>query len=137
MEPPTEQLPCRPERPWVLTLRKLQSSWLATARARSVFPVPVKDSLVTKAQHNHPSAGGPPPHRPGGPYSRQPLGGMMPTRWKSSGLVRGSSITCNARQAQVQPPPGSPFKSGTEGRRSRACTSLSSRICSDKPPISE
>lgn len=43
-------------------------------------------------------------YQPGGPYSKQPLGGMIPTRWKSSGLVRGSSITCNtASSATVRP----------------------------------
>ena len=55
------------------TLRKLASSWLATARARRVLPVP------------------------GGPYSRQPLGGVIPTLWNSSGLINGSSITCNTK----------------------------------------
>lgn len=54
------------------TLRKLQSSWEATARASSVLPVP------------------------GGPYNKQPFGGLIPTRWKSSGFRRGSSITCNS-----------------------------------------
>ena len=30
---------------------------------------------------------------PGGPYSRHPLGGLIPTLWNSSGFIRGSSIT--------------------------------------------
>jgi len=57
------------EFPWNLTLRKFASSWLATALARRVLPVP------------------------GGPYNKQPLGGVIPTLWKSSGLRSGSSIT--------------------------------------------
>ena len=63
------------------TLRKVALRLHASARASSVLPVP------------------------GGPYSSTPLGGLMPTRAKSSGLVSGSSIT-----------------------------SRSSRICSDRPP---
>ena len=66
------------------TFKKLQSSLLATAHAKSVFPVP------------------------GGPYSKQPFGGIIPTGWNNYGFVRGNSIT-----------------------------SLNSRICSDSPPISE
>ena len=66
------------------TFKKLQSSWLATARAKSVFPVP------------------------GGPYNKQPFGGIIPTCWNNSGFVRGNSVT-----------------------------SLNSRICSESPPISE
>jgi hypothetical protein len=49
------------------TFRNLASIWQAIALASSVFPVP------------------------GGPYKRTPLGGLIPTRWKSSGFVRGSS----------------------------------------------
>lgn len=60
------------------TLRKLQSSWEATARASSVLPVP------------------------GGPYNKQPFGGLIPTRWKSSGFRRGSSITCNSNAITFQ-----------------------------------
>lgn len=60
------------------TLRKLQSSWEATARASSVLPVP------------------------GGPYNKQPFGGLIPTRWKSSGFRRGSSITCNSNKDTFQ-----------------------------------
>lgn len=30
---------------------------------------------------------------PGGPYSRTPFGALIPTRWKNSGFVRGSSMT--------------------------------------------
>ena len=30
---------------------------------------------------------------PGGPYNKTPFGALIPTRWKNSGLVRGSSIT--------------------------------------------
>jgi hypothetical protein len=41
----------------------------ASAFARSVLPVP------------------------GGPYSRTPFGALIPTRWKNSGFVRGSSMT--------------------------------------------
>lgn len=67
-----------------LPFRKLVSKPLATARANSVLPVP------------------------GGPYSRTPFGGLMPTRIKSSGFFSGSSIT-----------------------------SLSSRICSFSPPMPE
>jgi hypothetical protein len=51
------------------TLRNAASMLFATARASRVFPVP------------------------GGPYRRQPLGALMPTRAKSSGLIKGSSIT--------------------------------------------
>ena len=52
-----------------LTLRKLQSNWEATALASRVFPVP------------------------GGPYNKQPLGGVMPTLWNNSGFNNGNSIT--------------------------------------------
>lgn len=55
------------------TLRKLVESVAATARARSVLPVP------------------------GGPYRRTPLGGLIPTRANSSGFMRGSSMTCVGR----------------------------------------
>ena len=51
------------------TFKKLQSRVDATALAKSVFPVP------------------------GGPYNKTPLGGLMPTRINSSGLIRGSSMT--------------------------------------------
>ena len=53
-----------------VTLRKLQSNWEATALASRVFPVP------------------------GGPYNKQPLGGVMPTLWNNSGFNNGNSITC-------------------------------------------
>lgn len=46
------------------------------------------------------------PHPPGGPYSSTPFGGLMPTLMNSSGFMSGSSID-----------------------------SLSSLICSDRPPI--
>lgn len=65
------------------TLRKAASTFAAMALASNVFPVP------------------------GGPYSRTPLGGSIPTRMKSYGLVKGNSIT-----------------------------SRSWRICSCKPPMS-
>lgn len=55
----------------MLTLRKFASNWLATALANRVLPVP------------------------GGPYNKQPLGGVIPTRWNSSGLISGNSITYN------------------------------------------
>jgi len=42
---------------------------VATARARSVLPVP------------------------GGPYRRHPFGGVMPTRLNNSGLINGNSTT--------------------------------------------
>ncbi len=57
---------------WIIfehTLRKLQSICDATARASNVFPVP------------------------GGPYSKQPFGGVIPTRINSSGLRNGNSTT--------------------------------------------
>jgi len=50
------------------TLRKLVWSVAATARAKRVFPVP------------------------GGPYSRTPFGGLMPTRTNSSGFKSGNSM---------------------------------------------
>lgn len=53
----------------VQTLRKLASSCDATALASSVLPVP------------------------GGPNSRHPFGGVIPTRWNSSGFIKGNSIT--------------------------------------------
>eukprot|EP00732_Lithocolla_globosa_P004713 Lithocolla_globosa_v1_NODE_4469_length_1426_cov_9.981036.p2 type:complete len:113 gc:universal NODE_4469_length_1426_cov_9.981036:855-517(-) len=65
------------------TLRNVALILDAKARAKRVFPVP------------------------GGPYSSTPLGALIPTRIKSSGFVRGSSMT-----------------------------SLSSRICSLSPPMS-
>lgn len=55
--------------PCFAPFKKLVSKLLATARASKVFPVP------------------------GGPYSRTPLGGLMPTRRKSSGFLSGSSMT--------------------------------------------
>mmetsp|Transcript_6648 Transcript_6648/g.18018 ORF Transcript_6648/g.18018 Transcript_6648/m.18018 type:complete len:256 (-) Transcript_6648:457-1224(-) len=51
------------------TRMKVQSVWCATARARSVLPVP------------------------GGPYIRRPLGCWMPRASKSSGCLMGSSMT--------------------------------------------
>jgi hypothetical protein len=49
------------------TFKNLASMFDANALAMRVFPVP------------------------GGPYIRQPFGGLMPTLLKSSGFVRGSS----------------------------------------------
>lgn len=50
------------------TLRNLASMLQAKALAIRVFPVP------------------------GGPYIKQPFGGLIPTLLKSSGLVMGNSI---------------------------------------------
>ena len=38
---------------------------------------------------------------PGGPYSRHPLGGVIPTRWKSSGFIKGSSITYGLKKKKL------------------------------------
>ncbi len=99
------------------TFKKLQSSCEATARARRVLPVP------------------------GGPYSKHPLGGVIPTRWNNSGFRSGSSMTwtesCHKFQLH--------FYSilvliGITVRQSKFhsfLTSLSSLICSPNPPICE
>mmetsp|Transcript_19896 Transcript_19896/g.59640 ORF Transcript_19896/g.59640 Transcript_19896/m.59640 type:complete len:277 (+) Transcript_19896:162-992(+) len=63
------------------TFRKFAVMLCAMARARSVLPVP------------------------GGPYRSTPLGVLMPTRLKSSGFVRGSSMTSRIwRICSVSPP---------------------------------
>jgi len=127
-----------------LTFRKFASSWLETALASKVLPVP------------------------GGPYRRHPLGGVMPTRRKSSGFNSGSSITCNEESQAIftentvkQWKAQSCKRSGTTtlGKRKaqnatfpvylinkklkwtqRYCTTLTSRnsrICSANPPMLE
>jgi hypothetical protein len=42
---------------------------------------------------------------PGGPYSSTPLGGLMPTRMKSSGFISGSSmLSRSSRICSLRPP---------------------------------
>ena len=66
------------------TFKKLASMLCATARASKVLPVP------------------------GGPYSSTPLGALIPTRTKSSGLMSGSSITSRSSLICSLRPPTSP-----------------------------
>ena len=77
------------------TFKKLASMFAATARASRVLPVP------------------------GGPYSSTPLGGLMPTRWKSSGLSSGSSIDSRSSRIWRRVGPG---MGGVSGRQ--ACPGL-------------
>lgn len=67
------------------TLRNLASIWLARVRAKSVLPVP------------------------GGPYNNTPLGGFIPRRANSSGLVNGSSIVSLKSLIWEVRPPTSPY----------------------------
>mmetsp|Transcript_11080 Transcript_11080/g.25541 ORF Transcript_11080/g.25541 Transcript_11080/m.25541 type:complete len:231 (+) Transcript_11080:600-1292(+) len=102
------------------TFRKDASMLFATALASNVLPVP------------------------GGPYKSTPFGALMPTRWKSSGLIKGNSITCatatktwhasNARVAQNHP--AHETKNGPTVQAG-VMTSRNSRICSFKPPTDE
>mmetsp|Transcript_33371 Transcript_33371/g.103389 ORF Transcript_33371/g.103389 Transcript_33371/m.103389 type:complete len:242 (+) Transcript_33371:258-983(+) len=66
------------------TFKKVALMFDASARARSVLPVP------------------------GGPYSSTPFGALIPTRTKSSGFVSGSSMTSRSSRTCSPRPPISP-----------------------------
>mmetsp|Transcript_15463 Transcript_15463/g.58590 ORF Transcript_15463/g.58590 Transcript_15463/m.58590 type:complete len:352 (+) Transcript_15463:3276-4331(+) len=94
MRDPSPMYFCTSSEP--LTRMKVQSVWCATARARSVFPVP------------------------GGPYMRIPLGWATPRASKSSGCLIGSSITSFISWiCLLKPPTMSYVASGTFSTRIR------------------
>mmetsp|Transcript_3192 Transcript_3192/g.4600 ORF Transcript_3192/g.4600 Transcript_3192/m.4600 type:complete len:221 (-) Transcript_3192:186-848(-) len=68
------------------TLRKVAFKLHASARAKSVFPVP------------------------GGPYKSTPFGGLIPTLKNSSGFVRGNSMVSRSCRISSPRPPTSEYE---------------------------
>ncbi len=88
---------------------KFASASRATAFASSVFPVP------------------------GGPKSRKPLAGRMPSRWNASGCLSGSSTPSRRiRFASSSPPMSSQCTFGTWIMISRSADGCTRRIAYSK-----